>query len=81
MLNKKQEDQYIAFVANLVCLLHGETNMTQEQAKCVVEMAASTLLGAVLCIPLDETTADAAAKIIAVAVKREYSRKQHAHLN
>ena len=81
MLSEKQENQYIAFVASLVCLLHEETDMTCEQAKCVMEMAASALLGAVLCVPPDDTTANAVAKVIEVAVKREYNRKKHAHLN
>lgn len=77
MLNKGQQTQYIAFVANFVQQLH-KAGIERATAEKVASLAAATMLGAVLHVmpDYDKRLEDFAAKTIMEAITMFYGVKE-----
>jgi len=75
-MTEAQQQQYIAFVANFLSLLHEETSASYEQAEALLGMAVATLLGAVFDILPPDGGAEPDNFIMGVmqlGLKREYA--------
>ena len=78
VLTEEQKQQYIAFVDNFVAVMCDETNVTYGQARLIVHLAASTLLGAVFHVAPPEDVKDIdpfILKTVQVALDREFAVK------
>lgn len=80
MLTEEQQNQYVAFVANFLSLLHEETNVTKEQAEALLSLAVSVLLGAIfnMLSPTgeDDPLVMFAAATMKIALDREYATEK-----
>lgn len=51
ILTEEQQEQYTAFVANFLRMLHEHTTIDYDSAEAVLQIAVSVLLGVIFCIP------------------------------